>query len=244
MQITELRFLPNGKHSPDSSAFLSLTGNFITQLWRGGLILDGWQIFISGGETIYRVTAQDEDAVDQSQMSYDAKKALEKVLPLCAELPKVIPGDSCFEPSHCTCEHPSWLLMQSPGLACGSPLACGDCGKNYPLYRTVRNPAEREFDTILEWQSMRHGILQQFMSNLDAATAKLHLSDCVSDLSLAGRQLAGNTELATGILTLYPLFSYYETPPELCPQCGNNWVNEYRDAVPFQRFCRECRLVM
>ena len=210
-----------------------------------GLILGGGQhTLVRDGYLVWSVIAQDETAVDQPQMSYDAKKSLEGLLKRCDGLPLVVPAERCLTPSHCDCRHPSYFCLQSPAEGDGSPVMCGDCRRSYPLYRTIRNPAEREFDLILSWQTMRRGYIEQYTSGLETAVSRAQLSDCVSDLSLTGRRLAGEIERETGITTFYPLYSYYETPPVKCPQCGGDWVNHYRDAVPFERCCRECRLVM
>ncbi len=248
MQTVEFRFMPKPPKYGESfydDAMLALLDEFLVQLARNGLILEGGATTtVEGCELVMTVIAQDEYAIDEKYMSYDTRQLLKKILQRCKGLPKVIPKQNLIYPAHCTCSHHDILIMQSPPLWEGSPVMCGDCGRSIPLYQIVTDSTEREFDDMLHWRKLRLGYLEMYECGVNQKESETMLKGCASDLSLSGRRLAGMVEAATGVMTLYPLFSRFEQKPDKCPQCGGDWVNHYTDAVKYERFCRACRLVM
>ncbi|MBE6754551.1 MAG: hypothetical protein E7559_09445 [Ruminococcaceae bacterium] len=246
MYIYELRYRRKlTKDGQPDKRFAEAEQDLFKQLVRCGLVLEGggW-LYEKDGELRRRFIAVTKEAMDPRQMSYDARQSWKAVLKLSEEPPKAVCLQECLSPAHCTCKKPGFLVMQSPAEWEGTPICCGDCRKSYPIYRLERDPLEREFDDLLHWSKLRRGYIEQYMTGAERVISHEALQGCVSDLSLQGRRLAGMVETATGILTLYPLFAYYEKAPSRCPQCGGEWVNRYRDAIPFEFFCRSCRLVM
>ena len=248
---------PKYSDEPYDARFTAALRNFTLELARNGLTLEaGARTYYENGEVVLQVIAQDNEAVDERNMSYDTTKALEALVKRCTDVPSVSVLREHIHPANCECAHPSYFVLQSPPEWEGSPVKCGDCGNSVPLYRLCNSVPEREFDDLLMWRRIRRGYFTAYEAGrsaraaifagtaFDAAAAYAILKSCVSELSLEGRRLAGVIEAETGILTLYPLFSHYEKPPEHCPQCGSDWLNPYTGAINYQCFCRACRLVM
>ena len=248
MHIFEMRYISRtvrGEQRPYDDKFMTVEGDFFKQLVRAGLVLEGGTYrYIKDGSLRRRMIAVTREAMSEKQMSYDARQSLAALQSLCERPPQAVHVHECVTPAHCECRKPSYLVLQSPAEWEGTPLCCGDCRKSFPLYRLIANPSEREFDDLLHWSKLRRGYVEQYMTGAETVASHEILQSCVSDLALQGRRLAGIVEVATGAITLYPLFAYYERAPERCPQCGSDWRNQYRNAVPFEFFCRTCRLVM
>ncbi|MBQ4313732.1 MAG: DUF2310 family Zn-ribbon-containing protein [Clostridia bacterium] len=225
--------------------FLACLRAFVREMAKAGLILEGGvHCFARDDRYVCRVIAQDGEAISEQNMSYDGQKALERLLGLCEDLPRLTPCEELDDIPHCTCERSSYYILSPCAEWEGSPVRCGDCRRSVPLYRIIPIANERDFDDLLGWSRLYRSFLTQYQCGYNALYAYNMLKDCVSDLSLQGRSAAGKVERRSGIITLYPLFSQYELLPNKCPQCGGNWINQYRDAVPYERFCRSCRIVM
>lgn len=234
-----------GVQQPYDERFHVVENDYFKQLVRSGLILEGGTYTrTEDGSFKRRVIAVTREAMSPRQISYDARVSRSALAKLCESEPEAVHIHECDKPSHCECRKPSFLVMQSPGEWEGTPLCCGDCHKNFPLYRLVPDAAEREFDDLLHWSKLRRGYVEEYMTGAETVRSHAMLQNCVSELSLQGRRLAAAIEDATGVVTLYPLFAYYERTLDRCPQCGGPWQNHYRDAVPFEFFCRTCRIVM
>jgi|GEM_PF-1795680 len=243
MQIFHLRFrAKNGYYSPQ---LLQKLGRFRLQLVRNGLILEGsWQSWMEDGELVWSVVAQDDEAISEHNMTYDTRAALADVIGLCEGLPQVIPMHNCAGIPHCTCPKPGTYILRSPAEWEGTPVYCVDCGKSVPLYRLIRDREQREFDDLLHWRKLRRGFLEQLGEKLNSGYAYRMVNDCMSGLSQEGRRLAAAIQRWTGVLTIYPVFSRFEEPPRRCPGCGGDWRNPYTGAIPYQYFCRQCRIAL
>lgn len=251
MELIEFRLTPK-KVKPwmqDSvdSEFSAYVLEFLRQLPRNGLTLEGGvDIRREGDSYVSRVVAQDSEAIDEKNFSYDTRQALKKLLEVSDGLPVVTSAGKCLIPAHCECRSPGYLILQAPAEWEGSPVMCGDCGKSVPLYRIVPSTAEMEFDDLLGWRRLYRSYMLQHTTGLDGIDyheSYEMLHECVSTLSLAGRRLAGTVERFTGKPTYYPIYNRFEHIPDTCPQCGGDWRNPYPDAIKFTHVCSGCRLV-
>lgn len=243
MRIVEMRFTP--KEGLTRDAFELLLADLRRWFVRNGLILEGAaQSWFDGETMVWRIVAQDDDAIAEENMSFDTRESLSQLIKRCEGLPQVIPMEESADSPHCTCQKPTALLLQSPAEWIGSPVRCCDCRKSVPLYKIVTYPNDRDFELLLHWRKLRRGFLEQLGEKLNSGYAYDMLNNCLSELSVAGRRQAALVEKCTGVITLYPLFSRFERLPDRCPQCGGNFINPYKGVIPYERFCRQCRLVM
>lgn len=247
MRIFELRFSSNSGGAVETfdSRFIKLLGDFIHQLGRNGIILDGGvQSFIENGHYICRVVAQDDNALNESNMNHDALKALTLLRGKCASPPQIIMREKCVDIPHCTCQNPSHYVLQYTPEWMGSPVMCGDCRCSVPLYRIVRDHNQREFDEVLRWRKLYRGFIEQYLAGVNPRYAYDMVRNCRSEFALHGRRISGQVERWSGVITYYPIYSRNERKQELCPQCGGVFINQFPNAIGFERVCRTCRLVM
>lgn len=252
MRIFEIRFSGNngGALETFDGRFIKLLGDFLHQLGRNGIILDGGvQSYIDNGQYVCRVIAQDDTALSESglseeQMNYDTRKALTLLRGKCAAPVQIIQKESCVDIPHCKCVSPSHYVLQYIPEWMGSPVMCGDCHSSVPLYRLLPDRNDREYDDLLRWRKLYRGYIEQFRAGINGRYAYDMIRNCRSEFAVHGRRIAGWVEQRTGITTFYPIYSHLERKPERCPQCGGPFVNVYTDAINFERCCRNCRLVM
>ncbi len=252
MRFFEMRFTGGNGGAVETfdSRFIKLLGDFLHQLGRGGLILDGGvQSYIENGQYVCRVIAQDEFALSEKglsdeQMNYDTRKALTLLRGKCASPAQIIRREPCVDIPHCKCKSPSHYILQSVPEWMGSPVICGDCRCSVPLYRLVADREGREFDDLLRWRKLYRGYVEQYRAGINAPYAYDMVRNCRSEFSQRGRRISGWIEEVSGVMTFYPLYSRFERKPERCPGCGGPFFNPYSDAIQYDRCCRNCRLVM
>lgn len=132
-----------------------------------------------------------------------------------------------------------------------SPICCGDTGRPIPLYLFPLPQQIRE--DIYFWSRTYN-----YHDNIWLGSAALEipaykqLADPTSDLSVTGRRLCADIELATKTPTYYFVHRYWgRTDGEAlrpCPVCGGKWhlSGTSTDRHPFHVFhfrCKRCRLV-
>lgn len=252
MRIFELHFKGNngGALETFDARFVKLLGDFLHQLGRNGLILDGGvQSFIQNGEYVCRVIAQDDSALsaeglNDENMNYDTRKSMMLLTGKCAAAPEIIMRESCVDIPHCTCAAPSHYVLQYVPEWMGSPVMCGDCHGSVPLYKLAADRNDKVFDDLLRWRKLYRGYVEQYRAGVNARMAYDMVRNCRSEFAQHGRSIAGKLEQRTRVTTFYPIYSHLERKPERCPQCGGPFVNQYRDAIAFDRCCRNCRIVM
>ncbi len=252
MRIFELRFSANSEGAMETfdSRFIKLLGDFLHQLGRNGLILDGGvQSYIDSGQYVVRVIAQDDEALNvyglsDEKMNYDTRKALMLLRGKCAAEPEIIKCESCVDIPHCKCSSPSHYVLQAVPEWMGSPLMCGDCHCSVPLYRLVSDRNDCEFDDLLRWRKIYRGYIEQYLAGINAKYAYDMVRNSRSEFAQRGKRVSGKIEMTTGVTTFYPIYSRHERKPERCPQCGGYFVNEYTNAILHDRVCRNCRIVM
>ena len=253
MRIFELRFSGNngGAIETFDSRFVKLLGDFLHQLGRNGLILDGGvQSFIESGQYVCRVIAQDDEdlgsggALSEENMNYDTRKALMLLKGKCASDPELYRREKCVDIPHCTCSSPSHYVLQYIPEWMGSPVMCGDCHCSVPLYKLANNRNECEFDDLLRWRKIFRGFIEQYRAGINGRYSYDQIRNCRSEFAVQGKRISGKVEQRTGVVTFYPIYSLHERKPEKCPQCGSYFVNDFPNAIIFDRCCRNCRIVM
>ena len=93
---------PKYSDEPYDERFTAALGRFALELARNGLTLEaGARTFFENGEFVLQVIAQDDEAIDERNMSYDTKKALEALVKRCRDVPSVAVLRGHIHPANC-----------------------------------------------------------------------------------------------------------------------------------------------
>ena len=146
-----------------------------------------------------------------------------------------------FEES-CSCNSPSWYMLYTDWTLAESPIVCGDCGKEVPLYKLPYITNRDEHFDFVSWQSAYKSIVQLWMYCLSDRFTFRQLHSPDSQLSKIGRELCSDLEQVTKKPVYYYLFNHRHSK-SICPVCGKDW-NLPSDEKSFIDYkCEACRLV-
>lgn len=151
----------------------------------------------------------------------------------------------------CRCEAPdSYILFTGHGFV-GSPLLCGDCGKNVPLYRIPGKPEphEQDYYSLLCWDRAYRSCGQlEALCGFGEPWALRQLQRHDSGLAKEGREKGTEIAEITGKPVYYNLFNYRaltakQDRERKCPECGGEWLLPEAWHKKFDFRCDLCRLV-
>ena len=138
---------------------------------------------------------------------------------------------------------PESIESQSSMYVSESPIVCGDCGSTVPLYRLPKIFGEDEYLSVLGWQRAYNACDILFMEGIGESSAYQRLSKVTSDLSVWGRKICREFEIATGKSFFYYLFRYYSSHKASCRICGEPWELGKDNQLFIDYRCESCRLV-
>jgi predicted nucleic acid-binding Zn ribbon protein len=153
------------------------------------------------------------------------------------------------EGSVCQCESSSAYILYTHYLGNGSPLRCGDCFNDIPLYKIPKAYDREEYYDILTWmKDYRACDSLQMHCRTGERFGTRQISNLNSSLNREGKDIADRLTELTGIPTYYYLYRYIKRTSlskekkRPCPGCGGEWL------LPsaWHRFglkCDRCRLV-
>jgi len=137
----------------------------------------------------------------------------------------------------CRCKKPSSYILWTNFISVVSPLDCGDCGGNVPLYRIPKPepddpecPSNQEYYSIGRWEKCYQSCdyLQIFCGFGERwGTRQMQVHD--SGLSKDGREVCREIEKMVGVPVYYYLHNYRclteeQDKQRKCPECGNDWL--------------------
>jgi predicted nucleic acid-binding Zn ribbon protein len=159
----------------------------------------------------------------------------------------------------CRCKKPSSYILWTVFYSLVSPLDCGDCGDNVPLYRIPKppvfdekgyeEPGRQECFYINTWEDAYLACSRlEILSGFGERWATRQMQDHDSGLSKDGREVCRNIEKMVGVPVYYYLFNYRRLTEEQdkqrkCPECGSDWLLEEQWLGIFDFRCEPCRLV-
>ena len=151
----------------------------------------------------------------------------------------------------CRCRKPTSYILWTNYCSLASPLDCGDCGGNVPLYRIKKppEPGEQEYCSIICWEEAYQACDRlQILSGFGERWGMRQMQDHDSGLSKEGRKVCRNLEQMTGVPVYYYLSNYRRITEEQdkqrkCPACGNDWLLAKTWHRIFDFRCEPCRLV-
>lgn len=152
----------------------------------------------------------------------------------------------------CRCAEPSSYVVYTEGLQIGSPLRCGACGDEVPLYRLPRRPEcpkAWDYGSIFEWErDFQSCVDLQISCGFAERWAMRQMCDANSGLARNGREVASQIESQTGVPTYYYLYNFRhitlaQDARRPCPSCGDAWIRLPEPVWHFDYRCDACRLV-
>lgn len=188
--------------------------------------------------------APENDSLDINNDNIYVKRFYSEFMAICREKPdlKMLAKSSDY-PASCKCESPSWYMLYTDHLVSESPVVCGNCENTVPLYKLPKILKEDEYFSVLNWQKAYNACDTLFMNGIAERLAYQRLSKVTSDLSVLGRNICKEFELATGKSFFYYLFRYKSHHKAACPICGKHWELDNNNQLFIDYRCDDCRIV-
>jgi predicted nucleic acid-binding Zn ribbon protein len=191
------------------------------------------------------------DALDGRHHSEWAKSALDVVADSFGQLPRCDIIDDDVPKRFRSWNRSTSFYLFTHAFDDVSPVCCGDTGAVIPLYLLPITQQSREDIYFWSRSYKYHDNLWLGSGALEIPAYK-QLADPTSDLSVTGRELCADIELATKTPTYYFVHRYWGRDDgeatRLCSVCGGKWhlSRTPTDPHPFHDFhfrCKRCRLV-
>lgn len=218
-------------------------------LWRHGNIVGDYVTLELQDRVQARVLALAPDALDEANLSEYGREELERLRALTTREPEfVLVEEKQFEITWCLCQTPSFRLLYSRWDRLVSPVVCGDCWRDVPLYCLPLNEesSSKEHSDLTQWLHKRENFEMLWLYSGDGEReAYRQLARPRSPFMKSTRQLAGQLEARTGVPTFAFLKHYYKKWDKHCPLCGRKWKGRWPWKGPNElRFrCDHCRLI-
>lgn len=221
-------------------------------LYQNGLVVGrDYPIAKSGKMLRTFVTILEPDSLDLKYANQYVKREIQKAIEIGVSSPQIqLIGKSLglSEGTSCKCQPNSYILC-TDFLAHGSPLRCGECFANIPLYHLPKTGSSDDYSNILAWmRDYRSCDTLQMNCTTGERFAIRQMSDPNSSLSIQGREICDRLTALTTKPTYYNLYRYKRRSiltterQRRCPSCNGEWLlNE-----PWHRYdfkCELCRLV-
>jgi predicted nucleic acid-binding Zn ribbon protein len=209
--------------------------DYLSTLYNNGQILNDYQLIKKDDDYFAFLTVPDKNALDPKFNSIYTNKYLNDIETKLDYLGENIDIGEC-----CSCKEPSWYMLYADFASNESPIVCGDCGHEIPLYKIKHIMEEEEHFSILSWQKVYKSIDKIWMYCLSDRFSKKQLSDPNSQLSKIGMKICAELEKVLKKPVYYFLYQPNKMT-ENCPKCKGKWEKSKRTkTVDF--VCDDCRL--
>jgi len=211
-------------------------------------------IYFNGKQLVMVLTSIEKHSLSKKHGNVYVRKNRDSIEKICGSKikTKLLGRQPPYDREHlCRCVKPKSFYLQCSELNFGSPLSCGDCGKNVPIYRIPRssdNFAEKEYASLCSWdRSYKACYRLESLCGFGERWATRQMQEHDSGLSKEGRAVCKDISKHTGVPVYYFLFNYRALTIEQdqsrkCPGCGREWHLD----EPWHRFnfkCDDCLLI-
>lgn len=190
----------------------------------------------------------EEDSLESDKANRYVLKWLNKLAELNVDFSWRLVGHEPNSNAVCSCTNPSHYILYTTYLSLETPIRCGDCFGNIPLYRLPATSDGEYFD-IISWESDYKACDTLQMNCTTGERFSIHhLSEQKSSLSKQGLDICNRITLSTE----KPVYYYLLKPTgkgmksELsrkCPSCGGKWLLQEPLHGLFDFRCDQCRLL-
>lgn len=162
-------------------------------------------------------------------------------------------GKNILYDPNCNCETvPYYILFPASEVGTASPLICGKCGNEIPLYKVPYLFYEQEHFTLIDYQKTYASVHELYMQSLSDRFSKNQLVNPDSSLNKSAFKI--RQELEDKIkkpvyLSLSRFFLGFERDSkkidnDKCPKCGKNLIEcDYQLGLVKMFRCDDCRLI-
>lgn len=217
--------------------------SILTMLYKNGQISEGWSVEKHDQIYVANVVTTDDDSLNPEHYNQYIIKETEnfdvETHIICDE---ATASDSC----HCL-KHSSYILAVEPYIA-SSPVICGDCGKEIPLYKVPCLYGEKEHYSILNFQKTYQAVLDLWFDSLSDRFTKRQITAFDSRLNKRGLDIRSELELKVDkpvyYLLLNPIGGWFDFEKnnkslKVCPKCGKELAKF--DGCYADKACVDCR---
>ena len=162
-------------------------------------------------------------------------------------------GENILYNPNCHCEDvPYYILFCTSETETASPVICGKCGKEIPLYKVPYLFFEEEHVTLINYQKTYASVHELYMQSLSDRFTRNQLVNPESSLNRRAFEI--REELENKIkkpvyLSLSRVFIEHKNgckkiESDKCPKCGKNLVEcDYQFDFVKKFKCDDCRLI-
>ena len=216
----------------------------LAMLYKNGQISEGWSVEKHDQTYVANVVTTDDDSLNPKYYNQYIFKETEN---FDMETQIICDDSTASDSCHCL-KHSSYILAVEPYIS-SSPVICGDCGKEIPLYKIPYLYEEKEHYTILNFQKTYQAVSHLWFDSLSDRFTKRQITDFDSQLNKRGADICNELELKVDKPVYYllrnPIGGWFEFEKnnkslKVCPKCGKELAKfdgRYADKV-----CCDCRL--
>jgi predicted nucleic acid-binding Zn ribbon protein len=197
------------------------------------------------------VSMLEADALDLKYANKCVRMEIEKEMKIGFEPPQVkVIGESIriSEGHSCNCQSDTYILC-TDFIEHGSPIKCGSCFADVPLYHLPKTDDSDTYSNILRWAADYRSCDTLQMNCMTGERFGIgQMSDPHSSLATQGRKICDRLTELTTKPTYYNLYRYkaharlVTERRRKCPSCDGAWLLE----AQWHRYdfkCDRCRLV-
>lgn len=219
---------------------------FLYLLYMNGEIIKEWIVETHNKYFIATIITTDDDSLESKYYNGYIRKELANF-----DIDYEIICDEPMSTDCCHCdEHSHYIIAVNPDES-SSPIICGDCGKEIPLFRVPYLYKEEEHWSILSFQSMYKAVDRLWMDGLSDRFTKRQIVDYKSQLNKVGIDICSELETKVNKPVYYllgnPIGGWFEFEKNnktlaSCPKCGGEIVNSNGCYDGDLNLCHDCRL--
>lgn len=223
----------------------------MSSLCRTGQIIGGIESpYVAGNELICYQTTLERNSLDPQNNDEWVNLRIKNLEQGCNSKLKIeVVGQHIpFYNGICNCEqHDSYLLFTTYSNE-SSPIDCGTCGHQVPVYK-IKGLTDEDRTGIESWEGDYISCDNLNMGcNVGEKWAIRQMSDPASQLSEFGRSICNRITEMTGIPAYYFLFNYRaisiaKDKLRKCPSCNGDWLLNEKWLEFYDFKCDKCKLV-